>query len=136
MIAGLQRIAAGIVLLVAIFCFYEGVPGLKSVPFVGWAIEGRVDTVARLAAIDARKGYVLEAEKAALQARLAETQRQLREGAIVVEEYRKRQAADDVQEAKIAENHEREISEYEEKLKAAGRSRLLDESDLDFIMRD
>lgn len=136
MMAGLQRLAAGIVLLAAVFCFYEGIPGLRSLPFIGVAVEGRVAVVARLAAASALKGYVLESEKSAVQAQLAEERRQRLAGAVALEEYRKRAAADEKQDAEIAARQEQEIAEYEEKLKAAGRSRLLDGADFDYIMRD
>lgn len=136
MLAGLQRLAASILLLAAILCFYEGVPFAKNVPFIGALVEGRVAVVARLAAANALKGYVLESEKTALAAQLAEERRQRLAGAVALEEYRKRAAADEKQDAEIAARQEQEIAEYEKKLKAAGRSRLLDGDDFDYIMRD
>lgn len=135
-VSGLQRLTAGLLLLVGIFCFYEGVPGLRSVPFVGWIAEGRVAAVARIAAAEAQKGYVLASEKAALAAQLAEERRQRQAGALALEEYRKREAADKKLDAELAARQEQELADYEKKLEAAGRARRLDESDLDFIMRD
>lgn len=136
MFAGLQRLAAGLLLLVAIFCFYEGVPGVRSLPFVGWMAEGRVAVVARMAAADARKGYVLEAEKAALAAQLAEERRQRIKGAQALEEARRREAADAQRDAEADARQRQEIADYEKKLQDAGRERRLDESDIDYIMRD
>jgi hypothetical protein len=136
MIAAAQRLAAGLLLLVGIFCFYEGVPGISGLPFVGWMAEGRVGVVARLAAHEARQGYVLRAEKRAVEAQLAEERRQRLAGAQALEEFRKRAAADEKLDAERAARQDQEIADYEKKLEAAGRARRLDESDIDFILRD
>jgi Skp family chaperone for outer membrane proteins len=87
MLAWLQRLVAGALVALCVLFYYEGVPGL---PF----LEGRVASVARAAAKDALKGYVLQSEKDALAARLAEERRQRLAGAQALEEFRKRAAAE------------------------------------------
>ena len=96
---------AGSILLVG-YVFYEGAPVLRDIPYIDRVpavrelLAGRVATeVAKerakgeseLAA--ARKGYVLETELMAAQARAAEIERQRNASAIALEEYRKRAVA-------------------------------------------
>lgn len=90
-------------------------------------------TIVPLERADARRGYVQEAKVIAAEARADELTRQVEAGKIVSASYqeilknrREKDAADDAQFAK-------ERSEFEAKVKAAGRACGLDASDLDFL---
>lgn len=128
-------------LVVGLLFFYEGIPGASSIPFltsipvIGDLTTGRVATERAKAASDARRIYVDAMEKTALAAQLAERERQQAIGAIVVEEYRKRLAAAQSAEQAASDQLEKEISDNEKALEAAGRACRADQSDLDFILR-
>ncbi|RUV98331.1 hypothetical protein EOA88_00390 [Mesorhizobium sp. M5C.F.Ca.IN.020.14.1.1] len=90
-------------------------------------------TIVPLERADARRGYVQEDRAIAAEAKLAEVQRQIHAGEIVIASYqeilrnaRQKDAADD---AKLA----RDRTEFEAKLAAAGRSCNLDAGDLDWL---
>lgn len=83
----------------------------------------------------ARAGYVVIAEKTALEAQLAKERRLAVAAAQSLEEYRKRLSASQQAENEASERHETEIAEYEAKLKAAGNEWRLDRGDLDFFLR-
>jgi hypothetical protein len=83
----------------------------------------------------ARAGYVLQSQAEAAEAKLAEVQRQVAAGQIVIASYqeilknaRAKDAADDLQFAK-------DRKDFEAKLAAAGRSCQLDQSDLDWLSK-
>jgi hypothetical protein len=128
-------------LVIGLLFFYEGIPGasripfLTSIPVIGDLTTGRVATERAKAAADARRTYVDAMEKAALAAQLAERDRQQAIGAIALEEYRKRLAAAQSAEQAASDQLEKEISENEKALEAAGRACRADQSDLDFILR-
>ncbi len=81
--------------IVGLIIFYEGLPLVSSIPLIGNIpiigdlAVGRVER----AAIAARQGYVALAEKTALEAQLAEQERQRLAAAQSLEEYRKRLSA-------------------------------------------
>lgn len=118
--------------------FYEGLPlgPLRLIPFVGPVLEeltdGRVDRERKRAL----EGFVTRAELEAERARAAELERQVNAGAQALEEYRRRAAADELHDAETESRLRREISANEAKLAEAGRSCLLDQSDLDFFLRN
>lgn len=80
------------------------------------------------------KDLVAGAELAALESRIAERERQIKAGQVVIDAYqvqlRNARAAD---EAKTRQT-EQEISNYEAKLSAAGRTCHLDDADRDFLL--
>lgn len=130
--------ACAILLLLA---YYEGVPGLRDIPFadqipvVRELITGRVATESAKAAEAARKGYVQEARATAAEAKAAELQRQLDAGAIVISSYQEIaknvRAAEEQAETEV----ETRIKENEKKLSDEGKDWRLDQSDIDFILR-
>ena len=90
-------------------------------------------TIVPLERADARRGYVQEDRAIAAEAKLAEVQRQVDAGQIVIASYqeilrnaRAKDAADDEQLAK-------DRKDFEAKLAAAGRSCGIDQSDLDWL---
>lgn len=83
---------------------------------------------------EALVGYVLQSKADAAEAKLAEVQRQVDAGQIVIASYqeilknaRAKDAADDAQLAK-------DRAEFEAKVAAAGRAWKLDQSDLDWLL--
>lgn len=84
---------------------------------------------------DARKGYVLLAEKTAAEAQAAELRRQINATAQSLEEHRRRLAAAEAEEQQKAEDREREILAYEVRLDQANRRCVLDRDDLEFLRR-
>ncbi|MER9870203.1 hypothetical protein NKJ35_24050 [Mesorhizobium sp. M0136] len=90
-------------------------------------------TIVPLERADARKGYVQEDRAIAAEARLAEVQRQVHAGEIVIASYqeilknaRAKDAADDAQLAK-------DRKDFEAKLAAADRSCGIDSGDLEWL---
>jgi len=84
---------------------------------------------------EARAGYVLIAEKTALEAQLAKERRLAIAAAQSLEEHRKRLAASQQAEALASDKLEAEIAENEALLEKSGRRCTADQSDVDFIMR-
>jgi uncharacterized protein YlxW (UPF0749 family) len=84
---------------------------------------------------DARRGYVILAEKTALASQLAEERRQRLAGAQALEEHRKRLAVSLASEDQANARLEKEIAENEKAVDAAGRACRADDADLDFFMR-
>lgn len=84
---------------------------------------------------DARRGYVLQAQVEAAEAKLAEVQRQVDAGQIVIESYqtilKNARAKDAVEDEQFA----RDRRDFEAKLVAAGRGCQLDSSDLDWLSK-
>ncbi|MBZ9894255.1 hypothetical protein LB545_07845 [Mesorhizobium sp. BR1-1-6] len=92
-------------------------------------------TIVPLERADARRGYVQEDRAISAEAKLAEVQRQVSAGQVVIASYqeilknaRAKDAADDAQFAK-------DRKEFEAKLAAAGRSCGLDSGDLDWLSK-
>lgn len=84
---------------------------------------------------DARKGYVLLAEKTAAEAQAAELRRQINATAQSLEEHRRRLAAAEVADQQQTEEREREIAAYEIRLDQASRRCVLDRDDVEFLRR-
>lgn len=120
--------------------YYEGVPALRDIPFadqipvVRELIAGRVPTERAKAATEARAGYVLESEKIAAEAKAAKLERERKANQIVIDAYQVQlMNLRTIEELRI-EQHEQKIADYEAKLKAAGRSRLVDDADRRFLL--
>lgn len=128
-LAGTLLTAAVSILLTIVW--FEGVPILRDIPLVGRIARGEI--ARRLET--ALSAYVLRSEKAALEARLRETERQRDGAAVALEELRRRRQADAEQDAADEARREREILDHEQALAAAGRSCRLDQRDLDFLLR-
>lgn len=82
---------------------------------------------------EARAGYVLEAQKTALEAKLTEQQRQTEAGKLVIASYQEVLKNARADEAEKSQQIETEIAGYEVRLKEAGRRCDLDASDIDFL---
>lgn len=108
------------ILLSAIY--FNGVPVLKDLPYIGAVFEGQ-----------AKKGLVPEFQAAALRAERDELRRQGRANALVIEAYQVQLRNARAAEAAQIEKSEQEIADYEKKLAAAGRACLLDRDDLQFL---
>lgn len=105
------KIGAGVCVGIVITSIYwlgvpllNDYPVLKNIPLIGNLAVGHVETVKA----DALKGYVLLSEKAAVEAKARELERQINAAAQSLEEYRKRAAA--------AEKVKEEANERLEKL--------------------
>lgn len=140
--AALSRPGLVVITATLFFAFYEGAPTgpLSRLPFVGPIVErvsgGRVDRV-RLAAIEeARRGFVLEADKRAAEAELAEVRRQLGAASAARERFATALAETRLAAAARLETLETEIADYEHRLAAAGRLCRLDRGDIDWLRRD
>jgi hypothetical protein len=81
----------------------------------------------------ARTGFVIEAERDALAARLGEEHRQRLAAEEAADWLRVWLAGAEAQAANDAERFEREADEYEKKLAAAGRSCFLDDADIEWL---
>lgn len=119
----------------AVFVFYEGIPvgPIAKIPFVGPVVEeataGRVTRV-RLAAV---KGYVLAAERDALQAKIEETDRQKRVAEAELVSLREELSRQQESEMAADARREQEIADYEKKLADSGRVCRLDDDDLEWL---
>ncbi len=82
---------------------------------------------------EARDGYVLEAQKTALEAKLAEMDRQKKAGEFVISAYQEQLKNARAAEAEKSQQTEAEIKAYENRLADTGRACLLDGHDLDFL---
>lgn len=111
--------AVGIVLSTL---YFNGVPVLKDLPYVGAVFEGQ-----------AKKGLVPEFQATALRAELDEQRRQVKANALVIESYQVQLRNARAAEAAQIEKSEQEIADYEKKLAVAGRACLLDRDDLQFL---
>lgn len=120
--------------------YYEGVPALRDIPFadripvVRELIGGRVPAERAKAASEARAGYVLESEKIAAEAKAAKLERERKANQIVIDAYQVQLMNLRTIEDLRIEQHEQKIADYEAKLKAAGRSRLVDDADRRFLL--
>lgn len=84
---------------------------------------------------DARRGYVVIAEKTAAEAEAAELRRQRNAASQSLDEYRKRLAVSEASEEQANARMEKENAENETALKNRGRSCFADADDVDFIVR-
>ncbi|MCD4511553.1 hypothetical protein LQT97_09910 [Brucella pseudogrignonensis] len=117
------KIGAGVAVgFVLSAIYYNGVPILKDIPYVGLAFEGQ-----------AKKGLVPEFQVKALQAQLAEEERQRKAGQFVIDAYQVQLRNSRAAEAAQLEKTEREIVDYEKRLAEAGRACLLDSNDVEFL---
>lgn len=116
---------------------YEGVPIIKSVPFIeyvpiiGELAEGRVDREAR----KAREGYVAEARLIAAEAQLAERNRQLAAGRRALDGFAGLLADAQARESALSEQDAKDDAQFEAGLKAAGRSCSLTDDDIRWLRR-
>lgn len=84
----------------------------------------------------AREHYVREAELIAAQAQLAEYRRQVEAGNEALAEARRMAEADAIADAESNRRMEQGIAEYEKRLAAAGKSCLIDNDALDFLLHN
>ncbi len=97
-----RLIGLGGVAFVALALFVYGIPGasripyLTSIPVIGDFTAGRMNTYAQEQVKLALRGYVLESEKAAAEAKVSEMERQRNAALQSLEEYRKLAVADEI----------------------------------------
>ncbi len=84
---------------------------------------------------DALQGYVALSEKTALEAKLAEKDRQIKAGNLVVSSYQEQLRNARAAEAARAEEVEQEIADYETRINDAGRRCDLDADDIDWLRK-
>ncbi len=84
---------------------------------------------------EARQGYVLEAKKTALEAQLAERDRQIKAGGYVISAYQEQLSNARAAETARAEQSEQEIAAYETRLADEGRACLLDNADRAWLLK-
>lgn len=85
---------------------------------------------------EARNGYVLQAEKEALQAQITEEKRQRAVAQLVAQGLRKEVDRLTDEQRLAEERREQGIAEYEKKLRDANRDCYLDESDIEWLRSD
>lgn len=102
--------------------YYNGVPILKDIPYIGMAFEGQ-----------AKRGLVPEFQVKALQAQIADEARQRKAGQFVIASYQVQLQNARAAEAAQLERTEQEIGDYEKRLAEAGRACLLDGNDIEFL---
>ncbi|PSH68631.1 hypothetical protein CU102_12800 [Phyllobacterium brassicacearum] len=140
LVAILRSLGLPACIFLGMLAYYEGVPVLRDIPFADRSpvirelIAGRVPTERAKAADDARKGYVIESEKIAAEARAARIEQERKAAQIVVDAYQVQLRNLLTIEELKNEQHQQEIADYEAKLKAAGRSRLVDDADRRFLL--
>lgn len=88
-----------------------------------------------LVRVEERAACTIRTQEAAAAAQAAERQRQTQVNAAVLRGYRERAEARERLRAEVQDNLEREIAENEARLAAAGRSCLVDQSDLEWLQR-
>lgn len=84
---------------------------------------------------EARQGYVLEAQKIALEAQLAERDRQIKAGEFVISAYQEQLSNARAAEQARSEQSEQEIAAYEKRLADEGRACRLDRADIDWLRK-
>lgn len=84
---------------------------------------------------EARQGYVLEAQKTALEAQLAERDRQIAAGEYVISAYQEQLSNARAAEQAKSEQSEQEIAAYEKRLADEGRACRLDGADIDWLRK-
>ena len=119
------KVTAGIAIgIVLASIYYNGVPVLKGIPYIGAAFEGQ-----------AKKGQVPEFQALALKAELDQLKLIRRANALVIEAYQVQLRNARAAEAARIEQTEQEISDYEKRLADAGRVCLLDRDDIEFLRK-
>jgi uncharacterized protein YdbL (DUF1318 family) len=140
LIAVLRALGIPLCIFLIMLGYYEGVPVLRDIPFadcipvVRELIVGRVPTERAKAAGAAREGYVVEARATAAEAKAAELQRQVNAGQIVISSYQEIARNAKASEQKVSGHAEQQIRNNETILRNTGRSWLLDQSDIDFVL--
>ncbi|WP_051614475.1 hypothetical protein [Phyllobacterium sp. UNC302MFCol5.2] len=84
---------------------------------------------------DARRGYVAEARATAAEAKADKMERERKADQIVIDAYQVQLKNARAAEAEKVQQHETEIADYEAKLRAAGRSCLVDDADRDWLLK-
>ncbi|UYT54527.1 hypothetical protein OHI65_09175 [Brucella sp. MAB-22] len=119
------KIAAGCAVGIVLSAIYfNGVPVLKDLPYVGAVFEGQ-----------AKKGLVPEFQALALKAELDQLKSIRRANALVIEAYQVQLRNAREAEAARIEQTEQEIADYEKRLADAGRFCLLDRDDIEFLRK-
>lgn len=112
--------------LAAQHAFYEGMPVIRSIPFVGripglgGIAIGRIQTRVNAAVSGAQHAYAIQAENAAKKAQADAEAESKRQATIVTDEYQKRLAASRKSEAQASKDLANEISENQKLRAAAG----------------
>lgn len=122
---------------VGIIVFYEGLPlgPIRYIPWVGPALAGLVDGRVDREREAALEGYVKQAELTAAEAELAQVKRQLDASRKATEGFQELLAHAQAAEREIIERDRIEDEQFAERLRAAGRSRLLDVDDLNWLRK-
>ncbi|KAB0571286.1 hypothetical protein [Brucella pituitosa] len=119
------KVMAGVAIgIVLASIYYNGVPVLKDIPYIGAAFEGQ-----------AKKGMVPEFQALALKAELAQLKLIRRANGLVIEAYQVQLRNARAAEAAQVEKSEQEIAGYEKRLADAGRVCLLDRDDIEFLRK-
>lgn len=87
------------------------------------------------AAHAAREGYVLLAEKTTAEAKATEMERQLKAASVALADNQTRQAADAAFNQQIDAQNDKDLIDYQKRLKDAKRDCDADDADADFFMR-
>ncbi|PRA56686.1 hypothetical protein CQ062_08530 [Ochrobactrum sp. MYb68] len=119
------KVTAGIAIgIVLASIYYNGVPVLKDIPYIGAVFEGQ-----------AKKGLVPEFQALALKAELDQLKSIKRANDLVIEAYQVQLRNARAAEAALIEQTEQEIADYEQRLADAGRVCLLDRDDIEFLRK-
>jgi len=119
------KLTAGVAIgIVLASIYYNGVPVLKDIPYIGAAFEGQ-----------AKKGLVPEFQALALKAELDQLKSIRRANDLVIEAYQAQLRNARAAEAARIEQTEQEIADYEKRLADAGRVCLLDRDDIEFLRK-
>ncbi|MEL4070891.1 hypothetical protein WKW50_12135 [Ochrobactrum sp. GPK 3] len=119
------KISLGVVVGVAVASvYYNGVPILKELPVIGFLFEGQ-----------AKKGLVPEFQVAALNAQIAERDRQIKANEYVITSYQAQLSNARAAEQARSEQSEQEIAAYGKRLADEGRACRLDRADIDWLRK-
>lgn len=119
------KVTAGVAIgIVLASIYYNGIPMLKDIPYIGAVFEGQ-----------AKKGLVPEFQALALKAELDQLKSIKRANSIVIEAYQVQLRNARAAEAARIEQTEQEIADYEKRLADAGRVCLLDRDDIEFLRK-
>ncbi|MCV9908320.1 hypothetical protein OIV19_11925 [Brucella sp. HL-2] len=119
------KVTAGVAIgIVLASIYYNGVPVLKDIPYIGAVFEGQ-----------AKKGLVPEFQALALKAEIDQLKSIRRANALVIEAYQVQLRNARAAEAALIEQTEQEIADYEQRLADAGRVCLLDRDDIEFLRK-
>lgn len=135
----LANIVTAAICIAMTIIFFVGIPGLRSIPFigsvpiVGYLAEGEI---ARRQSV-VLESYVKLSEAKALEAKLNETRRQLSAGADALDDFRRQQEAQERLDAEEKITQSEGAARYAQALPANKRDcRRIDQSDVDFLLRD